>query len=181
MALVDSVFNNICRLGNDDCDLTNKNIESIKSANYLLENYNLNSSMNKIINLATNQPCVFYSGPKQIAINGGNIDENSELKMSKLSRTRERNPLEERLFLTIPYLGRGPSNVPVENEIKRGDHMVYKKSEDPNSEVSHLNYTYYPLIPSIEATISNPSNLVEGVASEGWVRGGIPTRELNHD
>lgn len=181
MAIVDSVFNNICRIGNDGCDQTNKNLQNIKSANYLLENYNLISTMNNIVNFATNQPCVFYKGTKEGGINGNLIDENSDLKFSKNTKTKSRNPLEERLFLTVPYLGKGPCNVPVETEMKRGDYIVFKKSEDPTSEVSHLNYTYYPLLPSLEATLTNPANLIEDVASEGWVRGGIATRELNHN
>ena len=55
MALVDSVFNNICRIGNDGCDQTNKNLQNIKSANYLLENYNLISTMNNIVNFFENR------------------------------------------------------------------------------------------------------------------------------
>jgi hypothetical protein len=39
----------------------------------------------------------------------------------------------------------------------------------------------YPLIPSIAATITNPSNLIEGVAANGWIRGGIPSRELERE
>ena len=35
-----------------------------------------------------------------------------------------------------------------------------------------------PLIPSVAATIQNPANLVEGVAAEGWVRGGVPTKDM---
>ena len=134
--------------------------------------------MNNTINLATNQPSIFFSGG---SVNSNHIDENSDLKFSVNTRTRERNPLEERLFVTVPYLGKGPNNVQVETEIKRGDSVVYKKSLDPNSEVSHIDYTYYPLLPSLEATLTNPANLVEGVAAQGWVRGGVPTRELNHE
>ena len=37
------------------------------------------------------------------------------------------------------------------------------------------------MIPSLEATITNPANLVEGVAAEGWIRGGLPSRELIRD
>ena len=29
--------------------------------------------------------------------------------------------------------------------------------------------------------IQNPANLVEGVANEGWIRGGLPSRELTRD
>ena len=37
------------------------------------------------------------------------------------------------------------------------------------------------LIPSLQATIQNPANLVEGVAADGWIRGGMPSRELARD
>ena len=36
----------------------------------------------------------------------------------------------------------------------------------------------YPLLPSLEATVQNPANLVEGVAAEGWIRGGASSRDL---
>ena len=31
------------------------------------------------------------------------------------------------------------------------------------------------------STINNPANLVEGVAADGWIRGGLPSRELTKD
>ena len=37
------------------------------------------------------------------------------------------------------------------------------------------------MIPSLKATVQNPANLVEGVAADGWIRGGLPSRELTRD
>jgi hypothetical protein len=37
------------------------------------------------------------------------------------------------------------------------------------------------MIPSLKASVTNPANLVEGVAAEGWIRGGLPSRELVKD
>ena len=37
------------------------------------------------------------------------------------------------------------------------------------------------LVPTLKETIQNPSNLIEGVAAEGWVRGGLPSREMTRD
>ena len=34
---------------------------------------------------------------------------------------------------------------------------------------------------SKKATVQNPDNLIEGMAREGWVRGGISSRELTRD
>ena len=37
------------------------------------------------------------------------------------------------------------------------------------------------LVPSLKATIQNPANLIESVAADGWVRGGLPSREMTRD
>ena len=37
------------------------------------------------------------------------------------------------------------------------------------------------LVPSLKASIQNPANLCEGIAAEGWIRGGLPSRELSRD
>ena len=34
---------------------------------------------------------------------------------------------------------------------------------------------------TVKETIQNPNNLIEGMASEGWIRGGVPSRELTRD
>ena len=58
-----------------------------------------------------------------------------------------------------------------------------KKNFKPNNitESSFLNNHYTPLVTSLQETITNPVNLVEGVAHENWVRGGVPSRELTKD
>ena len=179
MTAINSIFDNICRIGSDGCDLTNKNIQNNRVASYVLENYSQLSAIDNIINLATNQPNVFYNGCQEGGINGICIEENNKLKFAQSTRTRERNMQQERLFNTVPYLGKGPTNAVLESQIQVGDMIVNKKSQDPNSEINLSEFNYYPLIPSIEATVTNPANLVEGVAVDGWVRGGVPTRDLN--
>ena len=37
------------------------------------------------------------------------------------------------------------------------------------------------LVPSLKANIQNPANLCEGIAADGWIRGGLPSRELSRD
>jgi len=181
MFSISQPFNNISRIGNDECDMTNKNKQNINASNYALENYMVSSSLNSTINLATNQPNVFFQGSPAGGINSNNIDKNTSLKFSQLARTPEKATYQERLFSTVPYLGKGPSNIDVECDLTNCNINSNRKSADQNSEVDHTNLIYYPLIPSLEATISNPANLVEGVAADGWVRGGIPSRILNRE
>ena len=181
MSLVNNIFDNISRIGSDNCDLTNKSIQNTKASNYLLENYSAYSPVTSAFNLAMSQPNVFLNGSPSGGINGNSIDDNSTLKLSQISKPKERVVNQERLFSTVPYLGKGPNNVDVESNMITGDLNNKRKSQDPNSEVSHINYSFYPLLPSIEATINNPANLVEGVAAAGWIRGGVPSRILNRE
>lgn len=181
MSLLSNMFNNISRIGYDNCDLTNKNIENTKSSNYRLENYSSSLPFTNAINLSVNQPSIFLKGGPADGINGSVIDQNSILQISQISKPKEREVYQERLFSTVPYLGKGPTNVDVESNMMNGDLNNNRKSQNPNTEVSHIDYAYYPLLPSIEATINNPANLVEGVAADGWIRGGMPSRILNRE
>ena len=167
MSAIDRLFDNISRIGNDNCDMTNKTKQNIESANYMLENYAAYNSVNSAVNLAVNQPNIVIQGSPDGGINRNNIDVDSTLQLTNLTKDPGRSIYQERLFSTVPYLGRGPTNVDVENKIVVGDLNLNRKSTDPNSEVSMINYSYYPLLPNIEATISNPNNLVEGVADPG--------------
>jgi hypothetical protein len=40
-----------------------------------------------------------------------------------------------------------------------------------------MNNQMYPLIDSIKETITNPKYLVQEAALDGWIRGGVATRE----
>ena len=78
-------------------------------------------------------------------------------------------------------MGRGKSNAVLESQLQQGELANNRKSINPSTEVSYANYTQTPMIPSLKATINNPANLVEGVAAEGWIRGGVPTKQLTKD
>ena len=182
MSLIsDFNFNKMARIGNDTCDISQRNIQSVNSANYMMENYYPSCPMSQAIKFATAQPNVFYNGSQQVGIGGCNIDDNSKLTLTDLSRPKCRISLLERPFLTVPYLGRGPSNVELESQIQQGNININRRSVSTTTETSHFNYNSYPLIPQLQATINNPANLVEGEAAEGWIRGGLPSRDLQKD
>lgn len=180
-SVYDYTFNNTTRLGDDKCELSQSNIQNSQAATYLLDNFRPACPMNNAIDFATSQLNVNYSGSHQVGINGCNIDENSELSLTDLSKPKCRISLFQRPFSTVPYLGRGKSNPVLESQIQQGDLANNRKSINPTSEVSYISYTNTPMIPSLQATVSNPANLVEGVAAEGWIRGGLPSRELTRD
>ena len=87
----------------------------------------------------------------------------------------------QRPFLTVPYLGRGKADFELESQIQQGDHANNRKSANPSSEVSYVDYLHTPMIPALHEEINNPANKIEGVAAEGWIRGGLQSRELTRD
>ena len=183
MAFVkDYTFHNMARIGNDDCDLSQRNVQNLKSGNYALTNYFSNDcTMKNSIQMATNQPSMFFTGSHQTGVGGCNIDENSNLFHSLLSKPACKISLMQRPFSTVPFLGKGPGDVMLESKIQNGEWMTDKKSIGTTSETSHIKYRNYPLLPALQATITNPANLVEGDAAEGWIRGGLPSRDFTRD
>jgi hypothetical protein len=179
----DYTFNNMGRIGNDSCTLSESDIQNVKSGNYLLENHFANEcDMKKPIQFALNQPNVFYKGSHGVGIGGCNIDQNSELSIGAEQTTPvNKLVLQERQYLTIPYLGRGKTNVDMESQLLQGDTFTNRKSVNPSSEVSYMTYSNYPLIPSVEESVANPSNLIEESADENWIRGGLPSRDMVRD
>lgn len=178
-----NMFQNNTRIGNDSCDLSVQNIQNIAQANYMLSNYFAKDcNMKKPIELATCQPSMFFSGSNQVGIGGCNIDTNSELLIGSVNtHPRCKISLLERPFKTVPFLGRGQSNPVLESNIQQGDLCINKKSANPTTERSYIPYSNTPLLPQLETTLNNPANYVEGVAMDGWIRGGIPSRELQKD
>ena len=178
-SIYDYTFNHMSRIGNDCTDVSERNIQNVHSANYLLDNFNAACPMTKAISFATNQPDVNYSGGYTA---GCLIDQSSDLERSLISKPKTRISLNQRPYATGPYLGRGQNNVVLETQLLQGvDLAINKKSVNPSSEVSYIAYSNTPLTPSLHATINNPSNLIESVAAEGWIRGGVPSRELVRD
>lgn len=176
-------FDNSTRIGSDATDLSTRSIQSMASANYMLNNFfSQDCNMSRPIEFATSQPNVFFKGGNQVGAGGCNIDENSDLLIGTINtHPKCKISLLERPFKTVPYLGRGQSNPVLESNIQQGDISNNKKSINPTTERSFIPYSNYPLLPHLETSITNPANLVEGVASDGWIRGGIPSRELQKD
>lgn len=183
MSCKSSPFDNLTRIGNDPTDLSTQSVQNMASANYMLNNFFAQDcNMVRPIEFATSQPNVFFNGSNQVGIGGCNIDTNSDLLIGTMNtHPKCKISLLERPFKTVPFLGRGQSNPVLESNIQQGDLVSNKKSINPTTERSFIPYSNYPLLPQIETSINNPANLVEGVAVDGWIRGGIPSRELQKD
>jgi hypothetical protein len=183
--VVDYVFDNMSRLGNDVAENTQRNQLNVKHANYHLKNHNnLDCAMTNPIEFATKQPNVFFKGSNQIGPNGCNIDDHSKLTILSTQTTPKcRISLYPRPYLTVPYLGKGIFNLDAETNLQQGENNRVKKSVLAASEICYMDQKTYPMMNSIQDTVTNPNNLIENDAADGWIRGGLPSRDAmrNHN
>lgn len=179
----DYTFLNMGRIGMDASSLSETETQNVKNANYRLMNHFLSDcSMSKPMDLALSQPNMNYKGSNQVGMGGCNIDENSQLLLgSQLTHGSEKITLNERTFRTVPYLGKGRGDVDLESQLTQGESLINKKSANPSSEQTHIDYKKYPLIPSVAESLANPSAHIEDNADANWIRGGLPSRDLVRD
>lgn len=174
-------FNND-RIGADMVDNTQRNMENARFSNYMLANYFVGPLENGHVDFATQQPNVMFSG----AMNGpgliGNlVDIDSSLMKTQQERSLEKLSLNQRPFLTVPYLGKGSCDPLLESQMLQGENSQDKKSISTIMTKSFMDYTMYPLDSEMKNRVSNTKNTIEESALEGWVRGGVQTRELAQD
>ncbi len=176
-------FDNMSRIGLDECNLSQTDIQNVASCNYITQNYFASDcTMRRPIDLATSQPGIMYNGGYQVGAGGCNINDSSKLQIGTIqTHPKCRIDLFQRPFATVPYLGRGSVNPVMESQIMQGEQLVNKKSINNLSEKSYIKYHQTPLLPAVQQRINNPANQIESVASDGWVRGGVPSRELTRD
>jgi hypothetical protein len=85
-----------------------------------------------------------------------------------------------RPFLSVPYMGGGRGNPDVESLLLHSE-QVREGKECGTVTETQFEGTFTPLIKSVKDNIQNPKNLVEEVASSGWIRGGVPSRTYIRD
>jgi hypothetical protein len=176
-------FSNMSRIGLDDCCVSQDDMQNVSACNYMTQNYFASDcSMKSPISLATTQPGMMYNGGYNVGAGGCNIDDSSRLQIGTIqTHPKCRIDLFHRPFSTVPYLGRGSVNPVVEAQIQQGEQIVNKKSVNRVvTERSFIKYHQTPLLPAVEERIKNSSTMESDVA-QGWIRGGVPSRELTRD
>jgi hypothetical protein len=174
---LDYMFNNLSNIGNDSYSYTERNKINNKQSDYKLNNlFNTNCGINNDLMKATSMPNVFFTGSTQIGPNGCNVDIYSELLKGK--RKDDATMLQQRTFLSVPYLGKGNCNVLMESRIQQGDTFKEKKSEMKLSENTEFLVENYPLDRKLKEKVNDSSHFIEDDAAKGWIRGGVSTREI---
>ena len=161
----DFMFNNLGRLTNDEVDNSQRNVYNTRFVNYTLSEYFSDKDSNNHVQFATQTPTMMFGQPY---VPSSVIDDNSQLLHSKLVRTPEKLNLEQRPFLTVPYIGRGSADPTIESKLQQGETSSDKKSVSTIMEKSFSQYTSYPY----EMSVTD----IQEYALDGWVRGGANTR-----
>ena len=177
-------FDNLTRIGDDDCGINARDVQNNSFGSYITTNYFTgHGTMKKAIDFATNQPNMFYkSGTGTCSIGGENIDSESNLKIGTIQTNPKcRISLQQRPFATVPYLGRGPPKPMLESRLMQGSSINDLKSCKTIMENSFDDYNLTPQIPEVKNNIQDPTHLIESSAADGWIRGGLPSRELTRN
>ena len=177
------MFYDLSRVGDDQCSISGRDQQNNEFGTYTTTNYFANwCGMKKPISFATEQPGIFYNGGEPCGAGGCNVSYDSKLKIGTIqTHPKCRISLYQRPFATVPFLGRGPPRPVIESRLQQGDYTAETKSCKTVTEKSFEELWDTPLVPTLQATIQNPANLVEGVAANGWIRGGLPSREITRD
>lgn len=178
--VVDFVFNNISRIGQDDYNYTQDNLVNNGQSNYMLTNL-FSDDEKKSFNLATNHPTMNLKGSMNVGPRGYNIKESSGLMKSDLTNLNEKINLQERTYKTVPYLGKGNVDVVLESNLWAGDTLKEKKSNTLLEENCYLELNNYPLDDKLKKDYTDEKKIIEESAVKGWVRGGMLSRDIYKD
>jgi hypothetical protein len=83
---------------------------------------------------------------------------------------------QSRPFLTVPYMAGGMGNTDVESTLLMPEQVRTGKECGTVTEQA-FDGAFIPMIPTVAKNIQNPANLISEVASPGWIRGGLSSRE----
>lgn len=174
----DMVINSFTRMRDDGCEVVQQYSDSIGPGNYYVTN--LTPEQSKAMSVEIPNPTLL--GREGYGYNNKEIDMDSRLRTNQTLEGRQRCPLhlQSRPFATVPYMGRGRLNADVESGLIYSE---FARVERPCGTVTETFFDgqFFPLVPHLAAHIQNPKNLIPEDAASGWIRSGIPSRQMVKD
>jgi len=168
------------RIGADPVDATQREIANSKTTSYELAAFRNGHNDRQTIEFASSVPTMAFSG--MVAGTGSGVgpetvDAASQLAFGDVQQTRELEKLclQTRPFVSIPYLGRGSCDPTVESRLWQGELGKDKKSVDTIMTQSFMDYRLPP------KDTERPLGPIEEAALDGFVRGGMRTRQMLED
>lgn len=124
----------------------------------------------------------FQGGHGWMGEKGCLIDTDSKLRESsdKLTNKKYIHQLVERPHLTTGNYVRGHHDVDVESVIQSSNFASDDRACNSLSGVTIGNY-FTPMIPKLQDEVQNPEHIIPEDSMQTWVRGGLPTRQMQRN
>lgn len=168
------------RVWDDPCDQSVQNRESAGPGSYQVTN--LVPAASTAYSTAFQQPAV--PAAPGYGWSATSIDVDSVLRNHAMQTNSPHNPLRARTqarpFATVPFMGRGRGDADLESRLQQSEFVRVGKECGTISDTFYENQ-FTPLIPYVAANVQNPKHLIPEVASAGWVRAGVPSRQWVRD
>jgi hypothetical protein len=172
------IINEFSRKNYDSCEILQNTRDSAGPGSYMV--YNLVPKQEEAAKVEYVNPTLL--GREGFGLNNAEIDSDSRLRNESTQAGRQRCPLhvQARPFTTVPFMGNGRGNPDIESSLIYSE---FARIERPCGTVTETFFDgqFTPLVPHLAKHIQNPSNLVPEVAADGWIRGGIPSRQFIRD
>ena len=159
-------------------------IQSKGPGNYFLDNtFGCECELKDARDVQLSQVTVnFNGGLGWMGEKGCLIDTDSQLRESedRLTNKKYIHQLTERPHLTTGNLVRGHYDVDVESVIQSSNFASDDRSCNSLTGVTIGNY-FTPMIPRLQDEIQDPNHIIPENSMDTWVRGGLPTRQMQRN
>lgn len=168
------------RIHDDPCDQAVQNKESGGPGSY--QTTNLVPAQSDAYGIAYQQPAVPAAPGYGWSV--ASIQADSILRNHAMQTNSPHCPLRARTqarpFVSVPYMGRGKGEADIESRLQQSAYVRQGKDCGTISDTFYENQ-FTPLIPYVSNNIQNPVHLIPEVASNGWMRAGVPSRQWVRD
>lgn len=136
-------FNHEDNIRSDATYNTQQNIQNTNFSKYNLANYHNDSLSQEVVYFTTQNPTMMANGTHRgSGLAGKSVDVESKLHYNiEQERSLEKLDLRQRMFITVPYLGRGAGDTTVESKLQWGESVPKRQTA---KETSHEIYSIYP-------------------------------------
>ena len=159
-------------------------IQSQGPGYYTMENMNgCGCELKDAREVQLSQPMINFQGGKGwMGEKGCLIDTDSQLRENedRLTNKKYIHQLTERPHLTTGNLVRGYYDVDVESVIQSSNFASDDRSCNSLTGVTIGNY-FTPMIPRLQDEIQDPNHIIPENSMDTWVRGGLPTRQMQRN
>jgi hypothetical protein len=161
------------RMGADPVDQSQRTIQNTRFANYTVSSFQSSNTSDEQVRFSSAVPTMITG---TTGVSSDVIDTNSFLLLDVERKSADKLTLQQRPFITIPYLGRGNVDPDMETHLIIGENTSGKKSEITIMDKSFVPYSQRVLDQHMVDQASDPAYNIQEAALDGWYRGGMNTR-----